>query len=54
MTDAKDKKEKLDPFLQRAVEHWLDSANELGYQPLFCAWLSNAGYVVKHFSKSGP
>lgn len=52
--DTSKNEEKLDPFLQRAIEYWLDAANEMGYQPLFCNWLSNAGYVVKHFSKSGP
>jgi hypothetical protein len=46
--------EGADPFLQRAIEYWLDSSNELGYQPLFCGWLSNAGYAVKHSSKHGP
>ena len=48
------KTDRLDPFLQRAIEYWLDAVNELGYTPLFCAWLSNTGYIVKHFSKSGP
>ncbi|HYD93346.1 MAG TPA: hypothetical protein VEB18_02735 [Candidatus Paceibacterota bacterium] len=43
-----------DPFLQRAVEYWLDAANELGYQPLFCSLLCTLGFTVKHFSKSGP
>ncbi|MBK8965074.1 MAG: hypothetical protein IPM36_00035 [Lewinellaceae bacterium] len=37
-----------DPFLQRAIEYWLDSANELGYQPLFCEWLISQGYVLKY------
>jgi len=45
--------QQFDPFLQRAVEYWLDSSNELGYQPLFCAWLSTIGYAVKHSSKGG-
>lgn len=37
-----------DPFLQRAVEYWLDSANELGYQPLFCELLTTRGHVLKY------
>jgi len=41
-----------DPFLQRAIEYWLDSANELGYQPLFCEWLVNNGYVLKYSIKN--
>ncbi len=41
-----------DPFLQRAVEHWLDSANELGYQPLFCEWLITQGHVLKYSIKN--
>lgn len=41
------------PFLQRAVEYWLDSANELTYQPLFCGWLVNSGFTVKHYSGPG-
>ena len=44
--------ETKDPFLQRAVEHWLDSANELGYQPLFCEWLVTNGYVLKYSIKN--
>ncbi|XKT74365.1 MAG: hypothetical protein ACJKTH_03350 [Patescibacteria group bacterium UBA2163] len=40
-----------DPFLQRAVEHWLDLSNELGYQPLFCEWLTTRGYVLKYSIK---
>ena len=43
----------MDPFLHRAVEYWLDSANELTYQPLFCQWLTSADYVVKHVSGPG-
>lgn len=41
-----------DPFLQRAIEYWLDSANELGYQPLFCEWLINQGYILKYSIKN--
>jgi hypothetical protein len=41
-----------DPFLQRAIEYWLDSANELGYQPLFCEWLITQGYVLKYSIKN--
>ena len=37
-----------DPFLLRAIEYWLDSANELGYQPLFCEWLISKGYILKY------
>ncbi len=37
-----------DPFLQRVIEHWLDSVNELGYQVLFCEWLLFQGYAVKY------
>ena len=37
-----------DPFLQRAIEHWLDSANELSYQPLFCQWLTSQGFTLKY------
>lgn len=44
--------ETKDPFLQRAIEHWLDSANELGYQPLFCEWLVTNGYVLKYSIKN--
>lgn len=45
----KQKKEgNFDPFLQRAVEYWLDSANELGYQPIFCEWLISQGYILKY------
>lgn len=43
---------KHDAFLQRAVEYWLNAANELGYQPLFCSWLSTQGYKVKYSIKS--
>lgn len=46
------KTEQSDPFLQRAVEHWLDSMNELGYQPLFCEWLITKGYVFKYSIKN--
>ncbi len=41
-----------DPFLQRAIEYWLDSANELGYQPLFCEWLISRGYILKYSIKN--
>ncbi|MBU1706003.1 hypothetical protein KKG19_04755 [Patescibacteria group bacterium] len=41
-----------DPFLQRAIEYWLDSSNELGYQPLFCELLTTQGYTVKYAIKS--
>lgn len=41
-----------DPFLQRAIEHWLDTSNELGYQPLFCEWLITQGYVLKYSIKN--
>ncbi len=41
-----------DPFLQRAIEYWLDSSNELGYQSLFCELLSIQGYTVKYAIKS--
>jgi hypothetical protein len=41
-----------DPFLLRAIEHWLDSANELTYQPIFCFWLTSMGYQVKYSIKS--
>ncbi len=41
-----------DPFLQRAIEYWLDSANELGYQPLFCESLINKGYSLKYSIKN--
>ncbi|MCC6282522.1 MAG: hypothetical protein IT262_18100 [Saprospiraceae bacterium] len=44
--------ENKDPFLQRAIEYWLDSANELGYQPLFCEWLISKGYVLKYSIKN--
>lgn len=44
--------ETKDPFLQRAIEHWMDSANELGYQPLFCEWLISNGYVLKYSIKN--
>ena len=48
----KDKKEYRDPFLQRVTEHWLDSSNELGYQPLFCVLLATQGYSVKYSIKN--
>lgn len=41
-----------DPFLQRAIEHWLDTSNELGYQPLFCEWLITQGYILKYSIKN--
>lgn len=41
-----------DPFLLRAIEHWLDSVNELTYQPIFCFWLTSKGYQVKYSIKS--
>ncbi|MEN9920730.1 MAG: hypothetical protein RL538_623 [Candidatus Parcubacteria bacterium] len=44
--------ETKDPFLQRAIEHWLDSANELGYQPLFCEWLITNNYILKYSIKN--
>lgn len=37
-----------DPFILRALEHWLEVSNELGYQPVFCSWLSAAGYTLKY------
>lgn len=52
MTCKTENKLPNDPFLQRAIEYWLDSANELGYQPLFCAWLSAKGYSVKFSIKN--
>jgi len=44
--------ETKDPFLQKAIEHWMDSANELGYQPFFCEWLVTNGYVLKYSIKN--
>ncbi|MBU4339068.1 hypothetical protein KKD57_05980 [Patescibacteria group bacterium] len=41
-----------DPFLQRAIEYWLDSVNELTYQPLFCEWLTTLGHVLKYSIKN--
>lgn len=41
-----------DPFLLRAIEHWLDSANELTYQPIFCFWLTTMGHQVKYSIKN--
>lgn len=41
-----------DPFLLRAIEHWLDSLNELTYQPLFCMWLISKGHNFKYFIKN--
>jgi len=38
---------KTDPFLLRSLEHWIDSVNELTYQPVFCLWLSSEGHSVK-------
>lgn len=43
---------KQDPFLLRAIEHWLVSANELTYQPLFCFWLTTQKYKVKYVIKN--
>lgn len=43
---------KSDPFLLRAIEHWLDSANELTYQPLFCFWLTTQKFQVKYAIKN--
>lgn len=43
---------KSDPFLLRAIEHWLDSANELTYQPLFCFWLTTQNFQVKYAIKN--
>lgn len=37
-----------DPFLLRAVEYWLDTANELTYQPIFCEWLITKKYILKY------
>ncbi len=39
---------KYDPFLQRAIEHWLDSVNELTYQSLFCEHLIMTGHSLKY------
>ena len=44
--------ESKDPFLQRAIEYWLDSTNELGYQPLFCEWLITQGDILKYSIKN--
>ena len=41
-----------DPFILRAIEHWLDSSNELGYQPLFCEWLITQGHILKYSIKN--
>lgn len=41
-----------DSFLQRAIEYWLDTANELTYQPLFCELLLSKRYVVKYAIKN--
>lgn len=41
-----------DPFLQRAVEHWLDNANELSYQPFFGEWLLSIGHKLKYIIKN--
>ncbi len=41
-----------DPFLQRAIEHWLDSSNELGYQPVFCELLISSGFTIKYQIKN--
>lgn len=38
-------------FLERTIEHWLTSVNELGYQMPFCQMLSSEGYTVIHNSK---
>lgn len=48
----KDRFYKNDPFLLRAVEHWLDSANELWYQPIFCQWLLVEGFSLKYSIKN--
>ncbi|MDP1728016.1 MAG: hypothetical protein Q8M15_14620 [Bacteroidota bacterium] len=41
-----------DPFLLRAIEHWLDAVNELTYQPIFCFWLTTQGYSIKFAIKN--
>lgn len=47
-----EKPNSTDPFLLRAIEHWLDSLNELSYQPFFCFWLTTKGYAVKYSIKN--
>jgi hypothetical protein len=51
-TPTSKQEENQDPFLQRAVEYWLDASNELGYQPLFCEWLIFQGYILKYSIKN--
>jgi len=44
-------KEGANPFLERTIENWLMSVNELGYQMPFSQLLLNEGYSVLHQSK---
>ena len=39
------------PFLQKTIENWLTSTNELGYQLPCCQLLLSEGYILIHISK---
>src|ERR1700752_3109957 len=39
------------PFLEKTVEHWLASVNELGYLLPFCQLLLSEGFSICHVSR---
>lgn len=44
-------KKNSNPFLERTIENWLSSVNELGYQLPFCQLLISEGFRILHSSK---
>ena len=51
MAAESDKEKNTNPFLEKTIENWLTTTNELGYQMPFCQLLLSEGYSVCHNSK---
>lgn len=51
MAPESEKEKNTNPFLEKTIENWLTTTNELGYQMPFCQLLLSEGYSVCHNSK---